>query len=297
MSYSGDKSGAQLSGEYLMRWATYASFGTAVTLIVITLGAWAITGSVALLSTLVDALTDAVSSVVNMWAVRQALMPPDMEHRFGHGKAEPLAGLGQAAFTLGSGVFLLIEAADRFVHPVPLMRSDIGIAVMVIAIILTLALVQFQNYVVRRTKSVAISAASTHYIGDILINVSVIVSMVIVTLFGWTFVDPLFAVFVSVFLMWNARSIAAESLEMLMDRELPEPQRNDLRTIAMGHVGVLDVHDLRTRQSGQRGFIQIHLEMDGTIPLSRAHEIGDEVERAIVEAYQNFEVIVHHDPV
>ena len=297
MSLNVDKAGIQRSGDNLMRWATYASFGTAVTLIVITLGAWAITGSVALLSTLVDALTDAVSSVVNMWAVRQALMPPDMEHRFGHGKAEPLAGLGQAAFTLGSGVFLLIEAADRFVHPVPLIRSDIGIAVMVIAIILTLALVQFQNFVVRRTKSVAISAASTHYIGDILINLSVIVSMGIVTLFGWTFIDPMFAVFVSVFLMWNARIIAAESLEMLMDRELPEPQRNDLRTIAMGHVGVLDVHDLRTRQSGQRGFIQIHLEMDGTMPLSRAHEIGDEVERAIVEAYQNFEVIVHHDPV
>ena len=297
MSLGETKSEMSNSGGDLMRWATYASLGTAGILIVFTLGAWVVTGSVALLSTLIDALTDAVSSAVNMWAVRQALMPPDMEHRFGHGKAEPLAGLGQAAFTLGSGAFLMIEAADRFVHPVPLMRSDIGIAVMVLAIVLTLVLVQFQRYVIGRTKSVAISAASVHYVGDIVINVSVIVSMLLVTELGWTFIDPLFAIGVSVFLMWNAKQIAIESLEMLMDKELPELQRNDLRTIAMGHVGVIDVHDLRTRLSGQQGFVQLHLEMDATMSLMRAHQIGDEVERAITEAYPNFEVIVHHDPV
>jgi ferrous-iron efflux pump FieF len=286
---------AMTSGN-LMRWATYASFATASTLIIVTLVAWAITGSVALLSTLIDALTDAVSSIVNILAVRHALKPADRNFRFGKGKAEPLSGLFQASFTFGSALILLIEAADRIFHPAPLQRMDIGIAVMVFSIIITVVLVRFQHYVVVRTNSVAISAASLHYFGDIIINISVIMSMLLVMSLGWTFVDPLLAIAVSVFLIWNAKSVALESLEMLMDKELPDHERNNLRILAMGHLGVRNVHDLRTRQSGQNGFIQLHLEIDGALPLKIAHNICDEVEHSIMEAYPSYEVTIHQEP-
>ncbi len=284
-------------GGNLMRWATYASLAAALTIIIATLAAWAITGSVALLSTLIDALTDAVSSIINMLAVRHALKPADRNFRFGKGKAEPLSGLFQAAFTFGSALVLLTEVADRLFHPVSMQRIDIGIAVMVFSIVITMALVRFQYFVISQTSSIAITAASLHYFGDILINVSVIISMLIVMIFGWTFVDPILAIAVAAFLIWNAKGIAMDSLEMLMDRELPDHERNNLRILAMGHLGVRNVHDLRTRLSGQTGFIQLHLELDGSLSLKHAHDIGDDVERSIKEAYPNFEVTIHQDPV
>ncbi|MEW5726806.1 MAG: cation diffusion facilitator family transporter [Pseudomonadota bacterium] len=283
-------------GGTLMRWATYASVATATVLIVAKLVAWAMTGSVALLSTLIDSVLDAAASLINLWAVAHALTPADREHRFGHGKAEPLAGLGQAAFILGSGGLLLIEAADRFVHPVAVTRGDIGIAVMAFSVLLTLVLVRFQKYVVSRTSSVAISADSLHYAGDVLINGSVIVSLVIVMTVGWTWVDPLFAVAIAGYLMWNAWQIARQSFDMLMDRELPEEDRERIRIIARSHPEVRNLHDLRSRLSGQQGFIQLHLELDANLPLYKAHDIADEVEKAIMEAFPNFEVIIHQDP-
>ncbi|MBF0394611.1 MAG: cation diffusion facilitator family transporter, partial [Alphaproteobacteria bacterium] len=254
----------------LMRWATYASAGTAATLIAIKLAAWTMTGSVALLSTLIDSVIDAAASLVNIWAVRHALMPMDQHYRFGRGKAEPLAGLGQAAFIVGAGMFLLIEAADRALHPTTIVQGEVGIVVMVISIILTLALVKFQRHVIRRTESVAISADSLHYAGDVLINLSVIVSMLLSMWFGWGYADPIFAAAIAGFLIWNARAIAIRSLKVLMDRELPDQERQSIRMIAMSHQDVRNVHDLRTRQSGIHGFIQLHLELDGEMSLNHA---------------------------
>ncbi|KAF0222544.1 MAG: Co/Zn/Cd cation [Rhodospirillaceae bacterium] len=283
--------------ERLMRLATYASVATATTLIVAKLAAWAMTGSVAILSTLIDSALDAAASLVNLWAVRHALTPADHDHRFGHGKAEPLAGLGQAAFILGSGALLMVEAVKRFFQPEEVTQGFIGIGVMVFSIAMTLALVMFQKYVLTRARSVAIAADSLHYSGDILINGSVIISLGAGMALGWTFLDPLFAIAIALFLLWNAWGIAIGSMDMLMDRELSEDERARIIDIAKSHDDVLGLHDLRTRLSGQIGFIQMHLELDPLLPLIRAHAIADGVEKAIEAAFPNFEVIIHQDPV
>ena len=167
----------------LMRLATYASVSVAAVLIVVKLAAWWMTDSVSLLATLIDSLLDAAASVVNLIAVRHALTPADREHRFGHGKAEPLAALGQSAFIAGSAVFLVIEAGHRVFDPRPVLHGDIGIGVMVFAIVVTFALTRYQAYVVRRTGSIAIQADSLHYVGDLLANGAVIVALV--TLYAW----------------------------------------------------------------------------------------------------------------
>lgn len=279
-----------------MRLATYASVATAATLIVVKLAAWGMTGSVALLSTLIDSILDAAASMVNLVAVRHALQPADREHRFGHGKAEPLAGLGQAAFIAGSGVFLVIEAAGRLYDPVPVVRGEIGIAVMVFSIILTLLLVSFQKYVVSHTDSVAITADSLHYTGDVLINGSVIVSLLLAMTLGWQLADPLFAIAIAGYLVFNAGKIARESLNLLMDRELPDADRQRIKDICAGHPAVRNMHDLRTRSAGPAAFIQLHLEMDPQLTLKRAHDIADEVEAAIRAAFPHAEVIIHQDP-
>ncbi|MGE4279149.1 MAG: cation diffusion facilitator family transporter [Magnetospirillum sp.] len=282
--------------EKLMRLATYASVATASILIVAKLAAWAMTGSVAIMSTLIDSTLDAAASLVNLWAVRHALTPADTEHRFGHGKAEPLAGLGQAAFILGSGVLLLVESVKRLFQPEAVSQGLIGIGVMVFSIIMTLALVGFQKHVLSRAKSVAIAADQLHYSGDVLINGSVIVSLSAGMLLGWTFLDPIFAIAIALFLLWNAWGIATGSLDMLMDREMADEDRQKIVEIARSHPEVRDLHDLRTRLSGQVGFVQMHLELDPQLPLVRAHAIADHVERAIEQAFPHCEVIIHQDP-
>ena len=286
----------QLRNERLMRAATYASVTVASLLILIKMSAWFVTGSLSLLSSLVDSILDAGASLVNLIAVRHALQPADKEHRFGHGKAEALASLAQAAFIAGSGVFLLLESVDRFAKPQEISNSDTGIGVMVIAIIMTLLLVSFQTYVVKKTNSIAISADSLHYRADILVNVAVIISLILSAKLQWTMADPIFAVLIVFYMSIGAYKIGGQAFDVLMDREFPDEDRKRIKDIAEGHEKVLNVHDMRTRSSGATSFIQFHAEMPKDISLSEAHEIADEVMYMVEEVFPNTEVLIHQDP-
>lgn len=280
----------------LMKLATYASVSVASVLIAAKFGAWMMTDSVSLLSTLIDSLLDAAASLVNLFAVRHALQPADKEHRFGHGKAESLAGLAQAAFISGSAAFLLIEAGGRLFNPQDIQRTELGYAVMAVSIVMTMGLVAFQRYVVKKTGSLAISADSAHYQMDVLVNISVVISLVLVSQLGWTYADPLFAIGIAAYIVWGAWEIGYEAYHVLMDRELPDEDREKIYAIAVSHPDVNGMHDLRTRTSGPNVFIQMHLEMDRDILLIRAHEISEEVMFKVEAAFPNAEIIIHEDP-
>lgn len=279
-----------------MRWATYASTATAALLIATKLAAWLATDSVALLSTLIDSTIDLAASLLTLAAVRQALQPADRDHRFGHGKVEALAGLGQAAFILGSAGLLASEALGRLVHPVPVSHGGWGIAAMGVSILATLALLAFQRRVVARTRSLAIRADSLHYAGDVALNLSVILSLLLAMGPGWVLADPLFAIGIAAWLMVSAGGIARGAIATLMDQELPEAERERIRALAVAHPEVIGLHDLRTRSSGRQGFIQLHLVLPGQLPLVEAHRIADQVEAAILAEFPRFEVIIHQDP-
>jgi ferrous-iron efflux pump FieF len=280
----------------LRRLATYASVSVAGLLIAAKFAAWLETGSVALLSSLVDSLLDAVASLVNLVAVRHAMSPADREHRFGHGKAEPLAVLGQSAFIIGSAMLLLAEAVRRLIWPVPVENPPAGIAVMVLSIVVTIALVLYQRHVVRRTGSIAITADELHYRGDLVVNVSVIIALVLAPILGLPILDPLFGAGIGIWILYSAARLVRLSLVQLMDHELPDDERERIREIAQSHPDVVAAHDLRTRIAGPTAFIQIHIEMDGTLSLLRAHEISDEVEAQLRAAYPHAEVMIHQDP-
>ena len=281
---------------HLVRFASYASVATAVVLILAKVVAYLMTDSVSLLSTLLDSLLDVAASLLNLVAVRHALTPADREHRFGHGKAEPLAGLGQAAFISGSAVFLLFEAGQRLVTPRPIENTAVGVAVMAVSIAATVALVIFQRHVIRRTGSVAIRADSLHYLGDLLVNGSVIVALLLAAATGWARIDAVFGIFIALYIVHTAWQIARASFDMLMDRELPDDDRRRIREIVGAQPGVLALHDLRTRAAGPNVFIQLHLEMDGRMSLYDAHAVADAVEKAVMQAYPGAEVIIHQDP-
>ncbi len=276
--------------------ATYAALAVAVVLIAAKFIAWVGTGSVALLASLVDSLVDAAASLVNFFAVQHAATPADREHRFGHGKAEPLAALGQSAFLVGSAMLLMAEAIRRLVSPEPVANPPAGIAVMLFSIVVTIGLVTYQRYVVRHTGSLAIGADELHYRGDIILNFSVIATLLISHMFPVPLLDPLFGAAVGGWIIYSAVKIARLSLTQLMDRELPDEERARIRAIAESHPEVAAVHDIRTRIAGPTAFIQLHIEMDGEMNLLHAHEVSDAVEAELNRAFPHAEVIIHEDP-
>lgn len=288
--------GIRERGERLKRRAAVASVLVAAVLILAKAVAWLATGSVSILSTLIDSLLDMAASLVNLFAIRQAIQPADKEHRFGHGKAEPLAGLVQAAFIGGSAVFLLIEASERLVNPVAIGNTTLGFAVMGFSIVLTLGLVAFQRFVIRKTGSLAITADSVHYRADLLTNLSVIVALFVSTRLGISWADPVIALGIAAYILYSAWQILRQSFNLLMDRELPDHDRARIREIACAHPGVINVHDLRTRSSGTHTFIQFHLELDGNMTLIDAHTIADQVMRQVEQEFPDAEVLIHEDP-
>jgi ferrous-iron efflux pump FieF len=280
----------------LLRSASRAAVAVALGLIALKIFGYAATDSVSLLSSLLDSLLDLGASLLNMIAIRHALVPADAEHRFGHGKAEPLAGLGQAAFISGSGVLLLLEAGRRLLAPQPVSHPELGIAVIAVSMVGTFVLVAYQRYVVKRTGSIAIDADSLHYRGDLLVNGSVIASLALSGVLKSPYLDPVLGAAIALYILWNAWQILAGAVTQLMDRELPDADRDRIRAIALGHPEVRAVHDMRTRSAGPQTFIQLHLEMDGGLTLRRAHDVSDAVEAEIVAAYPSAEVIIHQDP-
>ena len=283
-------------GARLMRLATYASVCVAGILIVAKLIAWLATDSVAILSSLVDSVLDSFASLLNLFAVHQALTPADDEHRFGHGKAESIAGLGQAAFIAGSALFLIFESIRRFVTPQDVSHGTLGIGVMTLSIVLTFGLVRFQMHVVKATGSTAIQADSLHYRADLLVNASIIAALVLSTQFEVRWIDPAVAIAIAVYILYSAWQIARGALDALMDHEFPDPERRRIIEIASAHPEVKGVHDLRTRKSGLQPFVQLHLELDGAMTLHDAHIISDQVEADIMAQFPGAEVIIHQDP-
>lgn len=279
----------------LLRLATYASVATASLLILVKLVAWLITGSVSVLASLVDSLMDVGASVVNLLAVRWSLQPPDADHRFGHGKAESLAGLGQAAFIAGSALFLALQAVDRLVHPQPLTDLGVGVVVMLFAMAATGVLLTFQRYVVRQTGSTAIRADALHYATDLASNSATLLALV-GAMFGWMGLDPLFALGIALYIFYSALQIAREAVDLLMDRELSEDDRNKIKSVATGVPGVLGVHELRTRRSGHIAVIQLHVELADDQPLRRAHAITDQVEAVLGAEFPGADITIHQDP-
>jgi len=280
----------------LLRLATYASVTTATVLIAGKLTAALLTGSISVLASLVDSMMDVAASIINLLAVHYSLQPPDRDHRFGHGKAEPLAGLAQAAFIAGSAVFLILHAVNRLLHPQPLNDALVGVGVLLFAIAATGALLAFQHYVIRRTQSTAIRADALHYATDLLTNTATILALGLAML-GWPLADPVFAIGIALYIIYSAGHIGHEAIQLLMDHELPPEVHARIKEIVRAHSLVRGVHDVRTRRSGQTYFIQLHLMLDDRMPLVEAHRVADEVEAALVAAFPNADVLIHEDPV
>ena len=288
-----------MSHQHYSRWVTLASTAAVVTATLLILGkliAWLMTDSSSLLASLTDSFMDVSASIINLLAIRYALAPADEEHRFGHGKAESLAGLIQSAFISGSALLLMMHGISSMLNQVPVVRLEAGIWVSAGSILLTLLLVSFQSLVIRKTNSVAIKADMLHYRSDLLLNAGVLLALVLAGQ-GWYWADGLFAILIGLFLLWGAGHIGYESVQALLDRQLPAEEQARIMALCCAVEGVHGVHDLRTRQSGPTRFVQLHLELDDQLPLVQAHQIADEAELAVRQSFERMEVIIHMDPI
>jgi cation diffusion facilitator family transporter len=261
--------------------STRVTLIVAVLLVIAKLAGWLLTGSMVLLVSAVDSLVDTGASLVTLWGVRYAQRPPDREHRFGHGKAEAVAAFTQASFLAGAAFVLSFQSVQRLLFPVPLVALKIGFWLIGGSLAIALGLMAMQSWVVRKTGSTAIAADRAHYLTDIALNAAVLAALGVTRWTGWTRADPAFAVAISGYMLWNAYAIAREALEQLLDRELPGEDRRRIKATVRACAGVRDIHDLRTRFSGDRTFVEYHLEIDPRLTVDKGHAIGDATEVAV----------------
>tara|TARA_B100001971_G_scaffold80862_1_gene74627 strand:- start:6 stop:851 length:846 start_codon:yes stop_codon:yes gene_type:complete len=268
----------------------------ASTLIVLKYYGWVATTSVSLLGSLADSLIDFLASVFVFIAISYSLLPADAKHRFGYGKSEGLAAFIQSLLIGISGIYVCFEAIKRLLNPSQINQPSIAIWIILISIALTLTLVMYQKYVVKKSKSMAIESDQYHYLTDTFINLSVLFSIVIT---GWTrfvFIDALVGLLISGVVLYTSVTLLKKSFKILLDQEIQSDDRDRIREIALDHPKVLGFHDLRTRDTGRKYIIQFHLELDPNMSLLESHEITDEVTDNVLKLYPDSELIIHTDP-
>jgi ferrous-iron efflux pump FieF len=276
--------------------AAMASVATALFLLGLkAYAAWA-TGSVAMLGSLADTALDVIASLITLFGVRVAAAPADSDHRFGHGKAESLAALAQVGIITFSAMGIGWRAVDRLLGGAVTANGEYGIAVSVVAIAATLALIAYQKSVIRRTGSIAIGTDRLHYQSDLLLNLSVIVAIALEQYAGLIGADPLFGVGIALWLLWGAWRASSHAVDQLMDKEWPDERRRAFVAVAARHPEGRGIHDLRTRSSGAHEFAQFHMWIDPQMSVAEAHRVVDEIEAELAREFPGVEVLIHLDP-
>jgi ferrous-iron efflux pump FieF len=276
--------------------AAMASIAMAVTLIV--LKSWAAyeTDSTAMLGSLADSGLDLIASLVVLLGVRIAAQPADWDHRFGHGKAEALASLVQVILISISAIFIGFRAVQRLLAGAQTADAELGIAVSLVALVLTAALISYQRHVVRRTGSLAIGTDRLHYSSDLMLNGSVIVALALDQYAGLTGADAVFGLLIALWLLWGAWGASSNAFDQLMDREWPDALRQRFLAAAREYPELAGLHDLRTRSSGTHYFAQFHVWVPAEWTVREAHDRLDRVEEALQARFPDTEILIHVDP-
>lgn len=285
-----------LSASTLNRSAAGASIATAVFLVLLKMRAAWSTGSSAMLGSLADTALDLVASLATLAGVWIATQPADDDHRFGHGKAEAIAAMFQVVLISVSALALAARATQQLLEGARTEAAEEGIAVSMVALVVTLALLAWQRHVVARTDSLAIATDHVHYKSDLFLNLSVIAALALDQYAGIAGADPLFGLVIALWLGWNAWRASKRAVEQLMDREWPEEKKQRFLEVLARHPDLRGVHDMRTRTSGNRDFVQFHVWVDPDMSVRDAHEVMDEIEARLTREFPDVEILIHPDP-
>jgi ferrous-iron efflux pump FieF len=280
----------------LNRSAAFASIAVAVLLVALKgYAAWS-TGSTAMLGSLADTALDLIASLATLAGVWIAAQPSDDNHRFGHGKAEALAAMFQVVLISISALGIAARAIEQFFAGGRTAAAGEGIGVSLVALAATLALIAWQRHVIRRTGSLAITTDHVHYQSDLLLNLAVIAALALDQFGGIAGADAVFGLIIAVWLAWGAWGASHRAVEQLMDREWPEEKKAQFLAVVARHPQLKGVHDLRTRTSGNRDFVQFHVWVDPNMTVRAAHRVMDEVEAKLAAEFPDVEMLIHPDP-
>lgn len=257
-----------------------------------------VTGSTGVLGSALDSLLDVAASLMVLVAVLAAERPADADHAWGHGKAENLASLFQSLLILATGLGLAYETLRRFLTGTGHLSLPLaGIAVMVASTAATIWWVVRLRRAARATASPALESDTAHYASDVLLNGSVIAGLLLSSWLGAAWPDLLVGLGIALLILNTARRVFLKSFHSLMDRGLdPAGAAAVLRIVRSFAPRVAGFHDLRTRHAGRDVFLEIHLDLDRSLSFVEAHDLSEQVERAIETALPHSSVTVHMDP-
>jgi cation diffusion facilitator family transporter len=278
------------------RRATLYSVTVATVLIALKLVAWRASGSVALLSSLADSGLDLIASLITFGAVRYAVVAPDAEHAFGHGKAEAFSSLIQAALVFASAALVGREVVLRLFHPEPVGDGLIATAVMAASVVLTGLLVALQTQALKKTRSVAIAGDRAHYFADLGGNLVGLVGVAAAAWLHILWLDSAAGLFIVAWLVWGAIGVFREAADQLMDKGLDASACARIRDLAQADPRMLGVHELRTRVSGPYVMVQMHADLDPALTIEAAHEIMVAAENRILAEFPAADILIHPDP-
>lgn len=279
--------------------AGLASVGVAVTLVGLKLWAMVATGALSIAASLADNALDVMTSVGALAAIAYAARPADDDHTFGHSSAEDLAALAQSALVLVSAGIISILAVHRLLAVVPatVEAEGWGIAVMLVSVLLTGALVLWQRAVARATGNRVVAADSLHYVGDLLPTAGVLIALIASGWWGVHRLDSVIALAAGLWLAWSGLKIGHGAWDALMDHAASPEVLRQIEEIARDWPGLTGHHDVKTRTAGSRVFISMHVELDGRQTLNEAHAVADGLEHRLEAEIPGAEVIIHLDPV
>jgi ferrous-iron efflux pump FieF len=277
--------------------AAALSFTTNALLMLAKLAVGLVFGSIAVLGDGVDSAEDVVASGIALFTVRLALHPADDEHPYGHGKAESLAAMSQAALIAGGGAFIAIAAVRRLITRDVNVEVGPSLTVMICAVVLNLGVFAYSTRAARISGSVAIAADARHLLTNVAQAGAVIVGLALVGATGVHAFDPLVALVLAAYLAWIAFGIFRAALRELIDTALP-PETLARLDECLRHEshGMRGYHALRTRKSGREVHIDLHAIVDPTISVSEAHVLVDDLERDVAQIIPGAIVTVHVDP-
>lgn len=272
------------------------SVGCALILIVLKLGAWWFSGSIAVLASMADSGLDVLAALTTFFAVRYAAVPPDADHRFGHGKAEAFASLMQSGLVFVSAVLVGWDAIDHILKPTPLSHQGAAMAVMIVSLALSSGLVWAQTRVLRRTASVAVSGDRAHYLADVGSNIAALIGIAAASLLHAPSIDAMAGLVVAAWLLWGAVGVFHNSSYQLLDHELSAQARERIRALAGDDPNILHIHELRTRASGPYVHIQMHAELPPSMTLEAAHHLIVSAENRVLKEFPAADILIHADP-
>ncbi len=282
----------------LERKATFVAIVVSIILAIVKLIVGIMSGSVAVLASALDSILDMVVSIFNNIALKIAESKPDKKFNYGKSKIEGLAALFEGIIIIGSGLFVIYEAIKKIIHKEVITDVDASIYVMAFSIIVVSGLVAFLSYVAKKTNNLIIKSDTLHYKTDLLTNSAVLISLIIVKLTGWYFVDFILSIIIGIYIIKEALEIVKEGIEVLLDVALDEEIVEKIKEIIKKEPLVLDFHCLRTRKAGNRNFVDVHLVLTPDMKLKLAHTIVENVEEKIrqIDPSKKWIINIHADP-